>query len=873
LAALAAAAPLWAGPGMVNTRAGGDSLFMVQRVYEMSRNLAAGVFPARWMSGAAYGLGYPAFNYYAALPYYLAALLHLFGLSTLASIKATQTLGFVLAGAFTYRLARRMGARPGGALLASAAYTLAPFHLVNVYVRGDALSEFWAMALIPGVLWALLELRRNTTAARAATLAGLYALLVLSHNISALVFSPIAAAWLLAEALGRGVRGRRFFTYGAAALGLGLLLSAWFWAPALREASLVQLDEQTTGYFHYAGHFRGADLAQWRAVHDYTVAPNHDPFDMALWQVVLAAASLIVLWLRLRRGACPERSVYLAAALLALTTWLMTSSSAAAWEAVPLLPYVQFPWRLLGLQALAIALLGAPLADWAAERFKGALRGAWGVGAAVAVVAGLAALSMAGLSIDRLPLSESEITSQRLMLYETYSNNIGTTIRWEYLPREMEPRPYTSGVQLNGGSKPAPLALEGRLESAEALSITPEKEVWTITVAAESLLAFHTTYLSGWEATVDGQAQGVEPLAGLGLVGLRLQGGAHQVTLTFRATPTRSLAGWVSSVAALFWLALAGNPLRNSPRARHRALLALGVMAILGLWLLEGPHAITAAPPSGPVVMDFARAPYLHAEPGGIDFGSLHLDSYALSATEAQPGDTVTVTLNWAQAVPEAEVVVQWMAATAHLYQSAPTWARASQKVAERRTVLALTLPDDLPPGLYVPRLKVIIGEDEPTPTAANGAGMAKLALQPVQVHSAPLEPVDATEPRLGEYGPEGQAPVIALATATASQTEDDRVELTLVWRSLRQAPLNYQLSVRLYRPDGSLVKDRDLPPLLGGYPTSLWRPGERITDRVKLDFSGDEILDAGYTLEVVLYDRATLQAAGTARVPLTLTD
>ncbi len=233
----------------------------------------------------------------------------------------------------------------------------------------------------------------------------------------------------------------------------------------------------------------------------------------------------------------------------------------------------------------------------------------------------------------------------------------------------------------------------------------------------------------------------------------------------------------------------------------------------------------------------------------------------------------MTVTLNWAQAVPEAEVVVQWMAATAHLYQSAPTWARASQKVAERRTVLALTLPDDLPPGLYVPRLKVIIGEDEPTPHRRQwrGHGQAGSATGAGPFGAAGARGRHGAS--VGRIWAGGQAPVIALATATASQTEDDRVELTLVWRSLRQAPLNYQLSVRLYRPDGSLVKDRDLPPLLGGYPTSLWRPGERITDRVKLDFSGDEILDAGYTLEVVLYDRATLQAAGTARVPLTLTD
>src|SRR5512136_1399866 len=84
--ALAPALPLVAGGGLVNTRAGGDSPFLLVRVQQLALNLSAGVFPVRWMPQAAYGLGYPFFNFYAALPYYLAALLNLAGLGYLWSI-------------------------------------------------------------------------------------------------------------------------------------------------------------------------------------------------------------------------------------------------------------------------------------------------------------------------------------------------------------------------------------------------------------------------------------------------------------------------------------------------------------------------------------------------------------------------------------------------------------------------------------------------------------------------------------------------------------------------------------------------------------------------------------------------------------------
>lgn len=62
LLSLIPALPLLLGPGLISTRASGDSPFLLLRVHQLARNLADGVFPARWMPNAAYGLGYPAFN-------------------------------------------------------------------------------------------------------------------------------------------------------------------------------------------------------------------------------------------------------------------------------------------------------------------------------------------------------------------------------------------------------------------------------------------------------------------------------------------------------------------------------------------------------------------------------------------------------------------------------------------------------------------------------------------------------------------------------------------------------------------------------------------------------------------------------------------
>ena len=62
-----AAWPLLSDPGFLNTRGGGDSPFLLQRVQQLGLALADGHFPVRWMPDASYGYGYPFFNYYAPL--------------------------------------------------------------------------------------------------------------------------------------------------------------------------------------------------------------------------------------------------------------------------------------------------------------------------------------------------------------------------------------------------------------------------------------------------------------------------------------------------------------------------------------------------------------------------------------------------------------------------------------------------------------------------------------------------------------------------------------------------------------------------------------------------------------------------------------
>jgi len=202
------------------------------------------------------------------------------------------------------------------------------------------------------------------------------------------------------------------------------------------------------------------------------------------------------------------------------------------------------------------------------------------------------------------------------------------------------------------------------------------------------------------------------------------------------------------------------------------------------------------------------------------------------------------------------------VAATAHLMEPAPVWAQ--MEVPAGTEEIELPLPSELPPGLYVLRFGANQGSTALVPTNGQGVELSLLASSPLRVTSAPAAEQGAAA---GTFGPVGKPAVISLLGARILSSNDGALLVELRWRSEAQAPLNYYLSLRLKSSDGKQITSRDLPPFSGTWPTTLWRPGELYTDRVVLPLQSS-LTDQPYALEVVLYDRQSLQAVGTVVIP-----
>ncbi|GIK55739.1 MAG: hypothetical protein BroJett015_14020 [Chloroflexota bacterium] len=862
LLAVVAAAPVFAGPGLLNTRGGGDSPFLLQRLQQLETAVLDGHFPARWMPDANYGYGYPFYNYYAPLSIYITLFFRLIGFGYIPAIQLSQAAGFIVAAVGMFALGRRWFQSEWAGLLTAVAYTFAPFHMVNVYVRGDSLAEFWAMAFYPLVLLAADALvaggKGQVASEKAAAVCYLplaifslaYAALILSHNISALIFSPFLLLYLFLRwlHLRPGPKPEagllltdhrlRITAYGlplTAAFLLAFALSAWFFVPALAEKGLAQLGPVTQGYFHFSNHFLGTTgqpLWQNSFFFDYGV-DGRAAFRMGLIQIISILTGIILLLIsaspRLsaftRVPISPDRRRFILLALLVSTVMLLPLSR-PLWEHVPLLSFTQFPWRFLSVQAFAGALAVGALAF---------LPGRKVVGPVTAVLLILAALG--NLHPDYLPLTDADVTAERLAQYEWFSGNVGTTISAEYLPATVQPRMATSGW-LNAGERWPVRALSGDLLAATLQAAKTGRQTWQVETAVPTILVFPTLHWPGWQGWVDGEEVGVRPSPGSGLIMLDVPAGVHTVELRLARTPVRLVAELISLAALLLaiWL-VAPSILRiaNKWRVGRWALLA-GLGLLLLIWggrLWPQPELA-----NGDLNWDFAQMAYLHHAPEGVRYANgAVLQNYEYSAEVMGAGDSLTIHTHWdnADSIPLTMRLVT-PAANRVSDPSPPVIVAQTQLIQNGQATFNLLIPPDAPPGLVVPQLVLPDGRA----LTPSGGKRGDLFLRPLRL----INSVPAAQ----------HVPALDVRAMAVQSREPGVLDIQLGWRTAVLLTQNYNMALRLTDARGRFLQLADRQPGYGFLPSSLWPAGEWVHDWQALTLPpGDH--EFPYVLVAQLYD------------------
>lgn len=526
-----------------------DDDLQAMRQLQMDKCVQDLQIPCRWVPDMGYGYGYPLFNFYPPGPYYIGQAVHWLGFSFLDTVKVLFILAFLVSGITMYLLAKEFWGKLGG-LVSAAFYIWAPYHAVDVYVRG-AMNEMWAIAWFPGILWGIYKIIQDNKWKYVPVLAFFIGMSALSHNPMLMVFAPGAVLWTLFWVWRqKGLLALpKLAVSGAWALGL----AAFFTLPVLLEGKFVHLETLTGGYFNYLAHF--ISLKQLFLERTWGFGPSQfGPNDDASFQIghlhwITAIASLAVAW-RLRKTAIVMSLTIVLFFLWSLGyTFLLHERSTPIWQLVKPLEFLQFPWRFLTLTILGVSFLSGSIVLLGRQ-----------MGRFLIALVLIAAVVFLNKDYFRWEHYWPWVDDQHKFSGELWQLQITAGIFdylpiWAALPPKDPPNGDAEFVQGKGEFN--------RMKKTSNFQVFKKVDVQE----DNSIFQINTFYFPGWRVWVDGREVAIDPTddAELSRMRLELPKDSHQVIAKFTDTPIRALGNILSFIS---WLTLLGFVLLGARRVK-----------------------------------------------------------------------------------------------------------------------------------------------------------------------------------------------------------------------------------------------------------------------------------------------------------------
>jgi hypothetical protein len=562
-----------------------DARHSVYFLFEFDKSIQDGILWPRWGPDWAFGYGYPFWNIYGPLAYFVGEGVLRLGFDTVDATKIVFALSVLGSAAAMYLFVRRLLGQPAG-LIAALVYVYMPYRLFDLYVRAD-LAESFSFVFIPLVWWGFFELvdRPRLNALIGTGLA--YAGLVLTSNAGLLLITPplgIFVALMLLLRLkdegrrpgaGWGERLKQLLWRGippASGLALGIGLSAIFVLPLLAEFNYVRVDQWTGGRFAFGRdfvYFFQLFSPQWGFGASIPGPDDQVSYQLGLAPVVLLALSFFAV----PRVAEPNtrRLLRFCQAMALVVAFLMTPASEWVWRAISLSTFAQFPWRLGVLSVTSMAVvagsLGREVGSWKLEV------GSWKLEVGLVSLAALIILGsypyLRAEVRDPKP-TEGPVSLAALFRYQQSSDDMTGSTAWT---RRIPGWSVLAGQVANGGSIDTKVDYAA-IPPGDVLGVhsvemdTVHELVWVYAADDRQSVTFLTPYYPGWTATVyedKGQAAGDlkarvgRPVATPTLQTTPYEGwivvpvpkGEHFLEVRFEDTPVRVAGRWISLAALL----------------------------------------------------------------------------------------------------------------------------------------------------------------------------------------------------------------------------------------------------------------------------------------------------------------------------------
>lgn len=498
-----------------------DSPVHYARMAAYYKALTEGQILPRWAGELNYGYGMPLFNFIYHVPYLITSVPISLGAGLVLSFKIGLLLSFLLSGIFMYLFSLRFFRHEGRAFITTVLYQFAPFHLIDLVVRGD-IAESYALAFLPLVLYTIVRgfehkhLRNNILYTGIAS-----ALLITSHNGISLVFFGIITLFLLLFAPSNKKR-----IEGLMGLALGVGLSAFYWIPAIIERKYTYGDlfmkDMYLSHFAPLTHFFMPNFTNSEALQTGGIAVS-----LGLVQVSLLIAALIFVTRKTYSDRKETLTIWFGLVLTGLALFVMQPVSKIFWQLIPILRMFQFPWRFLNVTTFSLAFVGGitlvrkntPLVI-------------------MMIISTITITS--SMAYFRPPLGEDKIDEKYFWDYPLNTTFFGETdVIWSAGPAGSFPNARFEVIGGKGSvSEPV------KKGTIHTFIVNAETDVQVVD---------RTQYFPGWRVYSDGVKVPIEfqDQNWRGLITFRLQKGTHLIRVVWEESPLRKAAESITIIALL----------------------------------------------------------------------------------------------------------------------------------------------------------------------------------------------------------------------------------------------------------------------------------------------------------------------------------
>lgn len=306
-----------------------DGEYHIIRFWQFYKGLSAGNWFPRWAPDLNNGYGIPLFTFNYPFPNYVGSLFHILGFSFVDSVKWTLASGYLVAVTLCFIWLKKMfGTRP--AVVGTIVGAFIPYWFVDLYVRGSV-GEIWAIAWVFGSFAAIAYGNRLLISL-------CIGLLIISHNILAVIFVPIILLYTLTTQ-------RTYVIH----IVLGIGIASYFWMPALYEQRFITGISPVSIFDHFPALYQLLIPSWGTGFRGATGGGNEMSYQIGI-------APLLVFLL------VPKRKYLFFVLCFVFAVTLMLPWSQWLWRIIPFVHFVQYPWRLLSIVVIVVPLFAAAIA-------------------------------------------------------------------------------------------------------------------------------------------------------------------------------------------------------------------------------------------------------------------------------------------------------------------------------------------------------------------------------------------------------------------------------------------------------------------------------------------------------------------------------